>query len=910
MNIPRWLAYGTMALLGAQSVWGQFGGGSGSALDPYLVGNATHLNNVRNSASSHFRQTANITLSGEWTPIASFTGTYDGDHYTIGGLSVSGSASGSNNRGLFGQTSGAAVLRNIRLENGTVNVTGSNSFDTGALVGQAIGTTRIENCYSKVNVTGRTRVGGLVGMVLGNSDANRVIIRNCYAWGNVSGDGSVAAGGLVGYLDRGTIEYCYAKGVVSGANSGGLVAFVAAPYTVTSSFWDTQVSGQPGSAAGTGQTTAQLMTQATFSGWDIASLATATWLIVPGASYPFFTQRTPQAAQPTFSPNGGAFPGSSLNVTVSQNEAGAIIRYTSGSAVPADPNWSSTSVAHGGSVSVPVPGTLKARAWRPYYQPSAVRSAAYTAARQAQTPAFAPDGGAHPGTSVTVTVTSEAGAAIRYTTNGADPTEASALVPGGGQVSVAIGQTLKARAYHASYNPSNIKSAIYTAAPTAQTPTFDPDGGVHVGTQVVVKVASATAGATIRYTTNGANPTEASTLVPASSNVAVTVGQTLKARAYYTGYNPSAIKSATYSAQRATVTPTFNPTGGVHVGTSVWVSVATEAGATIYYTINGGAPTPASPQVGAGGQVAVPIPGVLRARAYHPSYNPSAVATGVYSAAVSVMPPQFAPPAGTYRGDSLEVTITVATNDATIHYTTNGIDPTPASPTLANGASVTVALPGILKAIATRPGFNASAVTSASYTHFDVGAGTPGDPYRIANADHLYNVRYHLGEHFRMINDVDLAAAGITNWPPVGATNAPFAGAFDGDGHAIRNLNVMTGSHAGLFGVIGTNGMVTKLGLVGGSVTGSLMSGRWRASIEEGFLTAFATCNVFGDEYVGGQVGSRIYRMAQSVTVIRLEWSRSSTNYGGGLIGFNAGGRLSIRFQLANYLAMSLIKGA
>ncbi|NTU50784.1 MAG: peptidase M26, partial [Desulfobulbaceae bacterium] len=49
---------------------------------------------------------------------------------------------------------------------------------------------------------------------------------------------------------------------------------------VTDSFWDKQTSGQTTSSGGTGMTTAEMKTPATFSGWDAGI-----WELVFG-SYP------------------------------------------------------------------------------------------------------------------------------------------------------------------------------------------------------------------------------------------------------------------------------------------------------------------------------------------------------------------------------------------------------------------------------------------------------------------------------------------------------------------------------------------------------------------------------------------------------------------------------------------------
>jgi len=63
-----------------------------------------------------------------------------------------------------------------------------------------------------------------------------------------------------------------------------------------------------------------------------------------------------QVSAPTLSPSGGAFEGTSVEVTVSCATAGARIRYTTNGT---DPTTSSSEVGLGGKVTVPIPGTLK-----------------------------------------------------------------------------------------------------------------------------------------------------------------------------------------------------------------------------------------------------------------------------------------------------------------------------------------------------------------------------------------------------------------------------------------------------------------------------------------------------------------------------------------------------------------------
>jgi hypothetical protein len=87
--------------------------------------------------------------------------------------------------------------------------------------------------------------------------------------------------------------------VTGGAPLGGLVGLVGVGAgTVSNSFWDTETSGQPTSAGGTGQNTTQMMTIDTFqlASWSITTVADpskrnpgALWNIVNHVTYPFLS---------------------------------------------------------------------------------------------------------------------------------------------------------------------------------------------------------------------------------------------------------------------------------------------------------------------------------------------------------------------------------------------------------------------------------------------------------------------------------------------------------------------------------------------------------------------------------------------------------------------------------------------
>jgi alpha-tubulin suppressor-like RCC1 family protein/regulation of enolase protein 1 (concanavalin A-like superfamily) len=81
-----------------------------------------------------------------------------------------------------------------------------------------------------------------------------------------------------------------------------------------------------------------------------------------------------QVDAPVFAPQPQSPDGLSRPVIITCAMPGATIRYTTSGQ---DPGLSDPSIASGGTVAVPLPGTLKARAWFPNMAPSTVTSASY-----------------------------------------------------------------------------------------------------------------------------------------------------------------------------------------------------------------------------------------------------------------------------------------------------------------------------------------------------------------------------------------------------------------------------------------------------------------------------------------------------------------------------------------------------
>ncbi len=247
-----------------------YSGGIGTSENPYQIATLADLKFLSENSdywAKYFIQTANIdaTATSGWnsnagfSPIGNsttaFTGNYNGQNHTIAGLFINRPAT--DYIGMFGYNTG--TISNLGLTN--VNITGK--YRVGGLVGMDNPGANITRVYTTGSVTANYGDGGgLVGT------HNSGSISNAYSRASVSGAG--CRGGLIGWYQSGTVSNVYSTGSVSssGACIGGLIG--GSNGSVTNGFWDTQTSGQATSAGGTGKTTAEMKNVFTFiqNCWD------------------------------------------------------------------------------------------------------------------------------------------------------------------------------------------------------------------------------------------------------------------------------------------------------------------------------------------------------------------------------------------------------------------------------------------------------------------------------------------------------------------------------------------------------------------------------------------------------------------------------------------------------------------
>jgi alpha-tubulin suppressor-like RCC1 family protein len=322
------------------------------------------------------------------------------------------------------------------------------------------------------------------------------------------------------------------------------------------------------------------------------------------------------------------------------------------------------------------------------------------------TPQFSVPGG-NRSTPATVVLTSVTpGATVRYTTNGAIPTESDAPAPIGGVV-VDQTLTLTARAFKAGMPASNAAAATYSFS--VLSPTVSPGTGTYTTAQSVT-LTNQTSGATVRYTVDGSEPTLAS--AEPSGTIPIATQTTLKAKAFRSGWSASSTAAASYYFSYGTLpTPTATPGGGSYT-TDQTVTLALPGGpggAAIRFTLDGSIPGPSSTLYT--GPITVGTTATLKAKAFHPDYTAGGVLSASYT--LSVETPTFTQASGTYAAGTV-VAIATNTANATIRYTLNGATPTTNDPILAPGTTLTLGA-YTLKAAAWRTGFTASGVATAVY---------------------------------------------------------------------------------------------------------------------------------------------------------------------------------------------------
>ena len=273
--------------------FGKIQGGTGkwgSATNPYVISNETHLKNLsaivngrdalnsivgsnNNSVTAEDVVATDKTYKDCYFVVAADLGTADAQialvpigkdstHYFAGTI-FGGNDSDANNRtmrtislniqsgdlsnvGLFGYVKGATISHLTTA--GTI----VGGAAVGGLVGYADGVT-ISNCRNNATVTGAYMIGGFVGF--GNNVTITSSVNNADITGEYNKAGTPSGltkgayvGGFVGVVNGGSIANCYNNGNISasGDNSdflGGIAGYTTAPISYCASLKDKTIEG-------------------------------------------------------------------------------------------------------------------------------------------------------------------------------------------------------------------------------------------------------------------------------------------------------------------------------------------------------------------------------------------------------------------------------------------------------------------------------------------------------------------------------------------------------------------------------------------------------------------------------------------------------------------------------------------
>lgn len=235
------------------------GEGTGTEANPYLIKTCddlrwmacyTNAENSNHYTGKYFKLANNIVFDGtenNYTTIGNsasrpFSGTLDGQGYTISGINISADG----NQGLFGAVRNGTI-KNVKLSNSTI--TSTSSASVGGIVANVsryslddfptqLVTT--ENCHVANDVA--LQAGNNVGGILGNGNTNTggVTIKGCTSGASLVTTGNDAGvGGIIGscgfdqtsatgnlYV---TIQDClYYGNAVSGNRKGGIIGTLSA----------------------------------------------------------------------------------------------------------------------------------------------------------------------------------------------------------------------------------------------------------------------------------------------------------------------------------------------------------------------------------------------------------------------------------------------------------------------------------------------------------------------------------------------------------------------------------------------------------------------------------------------------------------------------------------------------------
>ena len=173
----------------------------------------------------------------------------------------------------------------------------------------------------------------------------------------------------------------------------------------------------------------------------------------------------------------------------------------------------------------------------------------------------------------------------------------------------------------------------------------------------------------------------------------------------------------------------------------------------------------------------------------------------------------------------------------------------------------------------------------------NVGDGQLGSPYMIQTASDLAKIGtgdFTTDKYYALAEDIDINTLDNKIWTPI----AEFSGNFNGNGKTIRNLNLVSGANAGLFGTISSTGVVENVKFEKVAINGEYDQVGVVAGTNYGLIGKVEVSGTINNTKVGGITGGitalNLYdKTTAFVNMCSAELTVQTEGVFGGLVGVN-----------------------
>lgn len=150
--------------------------------------------------------------------------------------------------------------------------------------------------------------------------------------------------------------------------------------------------------------------------------------------------------------------------------------------------------------------------------------------------------------------------------------------------------------------------------------------------------------------------------------------------------------------------------------------------------------------------------------------------------------------------------------------------------------------------------------------------------YRISNEDELF--RFAEAVNGGKVNINALMTDNVVctrDWTPIGTYKYRYMGTFDGHGHTISGLHAdINDSCVGLFAFIGSDGLVSQIGLVDSSVIGKNEVGGIAGRNSGAIRDCFSIVELRGTDYIGGICGTNYGTIENCYSLVKMAEKKSA----------------------------------